>query len=134
MTLEKKDEGKYAGEFILSEANGYRSREEVTLAEGENVKAGEVLGKVTASSKYVAWDPAASDGSETIAGVSYANVDASASGNGDEAITIVARDAEVDVGALTYADEDSAGNGGKDNAVSQLADLGIIARERGSTG
>lgn len=132
MTLEKKDEGKHAAEFILSEANGYRSREEVTLAEGEKVKAGEVLGKVTATSKYVAWDPDASDGSQTIAAVAYDNTDASASGNGDEAITVVARDAEVDVGALTYADETSAGNGGKDNAVSQLADIGIIARERGS--
>lgn len=129
---EKVDEGNHTAEFILSEANGYRSREEVTLAEGEDVKAGEVLGKLTSGGKYVAWDPDASDGSETIAGISYAAVDASASGNGDEEVAIVARDAEVDVGALTYAEEDSAGNGGKDNAVSQLADLGIIARERGS--
>lgn len=129
---QKVDEGNHAAEFILSEANGYRSREEVTLTEGENVKAGELLGKVTSGGKYVAWDPDASDGSETVAAISYAAVDASASGNGDEQITVVARDAEVDVGALTYADEDSAGNGGKTNAVSQLADLGIIARERGA--
>jgi len=40
-------EGKYAGEFIASEANGTRSRETVTILSGENVVAGEVLGKVT---------------------------------------------------------------------------------------
>lgn len=37
-------EGKYAGEFILSEAPGSRSRENVTVLSGENLKAGHVLG------------------------------------------------------------------------------------------
>lgn len=39
-------EGKYAGEFIVSEANGSRSREVVTVLSGQNVVAGEVLGRV----------------------------------------------------------------------------------------
>ena len=40
-------EGKHPGEFIASEANGSLSRETVTILSGENVVAGEVLGKVT---------------------------------------------------------------------------------------
>lgn len=38
-------EGKHAGEFILSEAEGSRSRENVTVLSGENLKAGHVLGR-----------------------------------------------------------------------------------------
>lgn len=38
-------EGKHAGEFILSEANGDRSRENITVLSGENLKAGHVLGR-----------------------------------------------------------------------------------------
>lgn len=40
------EEGKYAGEFVASEANGSRSRQLVTILSGQNVVAGEVLGKV----------------------------------------------------------------------------------------
>lgn len=38
-------EGQHAGEFIVSEANGWRSRDRVTVAEGENLKAGAVVGR-----------------------------------------------------------------------------------------
>lgn len=38
-------EGKYSGEFILSEAPGTRSRENVTVLLGESLKAGHVLGR-----------------------------------------------------------------------------------------
>lgn len=37
-------EGKYAGEFILSEAPGSRSRENVTVLSGQNLEAGHVCG------------------------------------------------------------------------------------------
>ena len=43
-------EGSHAGEFLLSEANGGRSRELITLLLGQNLKAGAVLGKVTTGS------------------------------------------------------------------------------------
>jgi hypothetical protein len=39
-------EGTYAGEFMVSEANGTRSRKNVTILSGENVVAGEVLGEI----------------------------------------------------------------------------------------
>jgi hypothetical protein len=39
-------EGQHAGEFILSEAPGNRSRENVTVLSGQDLEAGEVVGKV----------------------------------------------------------------------------------------
>lgn len=42
-------EGKYSGEFILSEAEGSRSRENVTVLSGENLKAGHVIGRTLVS-------------------------------------------------------------------------------------
>ncbi len=64
-------EGKYAGEFIASEANGHRSRETVIIASGQNIVAAQILGKVTASGKYAAFNQDAVDGTEAAAGVSF---------------------------------------------------------------
>jgi hypothetical protein len=64
-------EGRYAGEFVVSEGNGKISRETITVLSGETLEAGAVLGKVTASGKYKALDPAAVDGSEAAAGILY---------------------------------------------------------------
>ena len=52
-------EGRYAGEFVVSEGNGKISRETIIVLSGETLEAGAVLGKVTASGKYKALDPAA---------------------------------------------------------------------------
>lgn len=38
-------EGRYSSDFLVSEASGTRSREKVTLARGQNLEAGTVLGK-----------------------------------------------------------------------------------------
>jgi head decoration protein D len=38
-------EGKYAGEFILSESKGGRSRDNIVVLSGENLKAGHVVGR-----------------------------------------------------------------------------------------
>ena len=63
-------EGRYAGEFVVSEGNGRISRETITVLSGQTLQAAAVLGKVTASSrKYKALNPAAVDGSEVAAGV-----------------------------------------------------------------
>lgn len=42
-----KTEGIHAGEFLSSEANGYRSRRTVTVKSGQNLGAGRVLGTIT---------------------------------------------------------------------------------------
>lgn len=40
------NEGRHAGEFLVSEANGHRSREAIAVAAGQNLKAGAVIGKI----------------------------------------------------------------------------------------
>lgn len=113
-------EGRHSGEFILSESNGNRSREEVTIVSGEDLAAGTVLGKITASGKYAAYDNGASDGTQTAVGVLLDACDAS---GGDTQATMIARDAEVNgemLGYLTGADE-AAG-------ITDLLAVGIIVR------
>lgn len=96
------NEGKHAGEFILSEGNGSISREEVTIAAAAGaLAAGTVMGKITASGKYVAYSNAAADGSEVAAGILYANVPDLAV---DQEAVIIARMAEVIGNALTGSD------------------------------
>jgi len=42
-------EGQHAGDFVVSEAVGSRSREQVTLVSGQNLSAGAVLGQITSA-------------------------------------------------------------------------------------
>src|SRR5690349_10332020 len=89
----------HKGEGILSEANGERSREQITVVTGQNLGAMFVVGKITASGKYKEYDNAAADGSQAAAGVLIGAVDASAA---DELGVILARDAEVDYDTLQW--------------------------------
>jgi hypothetical protein len=116
-------EGQHTGEFIVSEANGSRSREVVTLLSGSNLKAGAVLGKVAATGKYKECNPANSDGSQTAAAVLYDNVDATAA---DAEAVVIARDAEVNKAELQWFD--GASDGQKTTGLGQLALVGIIGR------
>lgn len=91
----------YGGEFLLSEANGSISREEVTIAAAAGVlEAGTVLGKL-ANGKYVAYSNAANDGSEVAAGVVYHKIPDLAV---DQKAVIIARHAEVIESKLTGID------------------------------
>jgi hypothetical protein len=58
-------------EFLLSEGNGKRAREQVTVTIAGSVAlpSGTVLGKITASGKYIKQADGASDGSQVAAGV-----------------------------------------------------------------
>lgn len=114
-----KTEGVHAGEILHSEANGTRSREEITLAASAAVlPAGQVLGRITATGHYVPYDPDVdpADGSEKAAAVLYAPVGPSTAAQ--RGIGIV-RDAEVK-GALIRG-VDAAG-------VADLLALGIVCR------
>lgn len=116
-------EEKHTGEFLVSKANGTRSVDTGVILSGENVVVGELLGKVTASGKYAAYDNGAVDGRETVAGISYAAVDATA---GDvSGAVIVVRDAEVRASDLTY---NTVVAGEITTANEELKALGIIAR------
>ncbi|WP_454752073.1 head decoration protein [Cupriavidus necator] len=111
------NEGKHTGEFLLSEGNGSISREEVTIAAAAGALVpGTVMGKITASSKYVAYNNAAADGSEVAAAVLYADAPDLAV---DQQAVVIARQAEVIGAELTGLDTP---------AKADLAAIGIIVR------
>ncbi|WP_027234690.1 head decoration protein [Leisingera caerulea] len=62
-------EGNTAGDFVAWEEDGFYSRDTGTIGAGNDYEPGSVLGEITASGKLVYWDPAAVDGSETVAAV-----------------------------------------------------------------
>lgn len=103
-----------SGEFIIAEANGSLSREEVTIAAAATaLVAGTVMGKITASGKYVAYANGASDGTEVAAGILYAAVADSAA---DQKGVLIVRHAEVEESQLTGIDA----NGKVDLAANQI--------------
>ncbi|MGN7867782.1 head decoration protein [Paracoccus sp. 22332] len=111
--------------YIVSEAaNIYRSREQVIIASGSGVlKAGAVLGKVTASGKYAPLDPAASNGAQTAAAILFEGCDATSE---DVRRTITARDTEVHADVLNW--KEGVTDNQKTTAMGQLAERGIIGR------
>jgi Bacteriophage lambda head decoration protein D len=117
------NEGRYAGEFLVSEGNGRISRETITVLSGQTLQTAAVLGKVTASGKYKALDPAAVDGSEAAVGILYDAVDASAADA--EGVAIV-RLAEVNAVELVWPDGITGPE--QTTALGELAALSIIAR------
>lgn len=105
MSYEKVTMGARVGEFLLSEANGERSREEVTLAATTvALSAGTVLGKVTASGHYAPYDGEATNGTETAAAILYGNKPVSTE---VQPAAVVVRDAEV-VGELLVGSDATA--------------------------
>ena len=68
-------EGTHPGGFLVWEAFRDYTRETVTVAAG-TLEPGTVLGRITASGKYAAHDPAAVDGTETAVAVLWGKADA----------------------------------------------------------
>lgn len=112
-----------AGHFILSEANGYRSRQRVNFGPGQSIKAGQLYGVITASKLAVKLAPGAADGSQTAAGIAFDDVQtttASVEGVGIE------RDAEVAQVRLIW--DPAVTEPQKVAALAALAGKGVIAR------
>lgn len=108
-----------AGEFLLSEANGERSREQVTVtvAGAIALPSGTLLGKVSASGKYVKYDEAGTDdGRRVAAGVLLTPLPGV---NGDHRAVVFVRDCEVSTEMLTFDDA---------NGLADLKTLGVVAR------
>lgn len=118
-------EGSHPAEFVMSEGNGMISRDTVTVVSGAGViKAGTVLGVITASGKYKTALLASSDGSEAAAAIALYDVDATSA---DAKVVVIARDAEVNMNMLIYgADINTSPE--KVAANAQLAAKGIIVR------
>jgi hypothetical protein len=104
----------HAGGFLLSEAPGYRSREKLYVASGQDLDAGELV--MLSAGKLVAYDGATAS---QVHGVLFAAVDASAA---DVMATFIARDAEVRLTDLTYP------AGTQTLSVNELLELGIVCR------
>lgn len=120
-------EGRHTAEFVLSEAEGQRSRENGTVASGQDLAAGTVV-QDNGSGKLIACSGTlntAGDLVTAVAGVILAKADASA---GDVDVAYIARDAEVNGNTLTYPTESTAG-GEKAATKASLTSLGIIVRE-----
>lgn len=116
--------------YLVSEANGTRSREVITVAQGHNLLPGAVLGMVAATGKFVPVDPTngsgegeTPDGSQTAVAVLYAGVDTT---EAEKPGVITARDAEVAAHALEWPAGMTEPQ--KTAALGQLASVGIVAR------
>jgi hypothetical protein len=93
-------EGKHAFEQLASEGNGTISRDVGVLISGQNLVAGSVLGKITASGKYTLVNPAAGTGEQVAVAILGDNVNATA---GDTPCPLIARMAEVVDAELNWA-------------------------------
>lgn len=82
-------------EFLISEAPGTRSRTQrtVTIAGGVGLPSGTVLGKVTASGKFIKYTSGAADGSQTA--VAVLGTDLVGKANGDYKALVFDADCEV---------------------------------------
>ena len=115
-----------AGHYLVSEAaNIYRSREQGVVASGAGrLAAGTVLGKITASGKFKAYTPGASDGTQNAAAILWEGCDATSA---DARRTMTVRDSEVQADVLKWGAAVTTDTH-KTTALTALAALGIIAR------
>lgn len=111
------------GDVLKREFDPLLNRETVTLLSGQNLGVGAVLAK-NGAGKYLLQAPAASDGTEVVAGVLLFAADATA---GDTKCVILARGpAVVADGALVFAGGITVNQ--RAAAIAGLASLGIVAR------
>lgn len=119
-----KEETLHANAYIVSEANGFRSREEIVIAESQDLLPGTVLGKLTSGGQYVQHAPGASNGSQHAVAILMYPVKTGA-GETKRAAAHV-RDCEVRESDLTWAEGITGGQ--KTTAIGKLAETGIIMR------
>ena len=112
------------GDVLKYEAPNLYSRDEVTVANGQNLAIGTVVGVLTADGTVAALDPSASDGSEVAAGVIASDVDASSSAT---ASWMVARHAIVSDDGIVWPGSINAAQ--LATAITQLKQLGILIRK-----
>lgn len=124
-------EGAYASDWLKSEEESYFSREQVTIKSGANVtgtplKTGTILGKITATGKYIPQTLGAADGSQVAAAILLTDsVDAGAA---DKRAVVIARMAIVMQYGLTYG-SDVTTSGNRATVNGQLLAANILVRE-----
>lgn len=113
------------GDLLKYEAPNLYSRDRVTVAAGQALELGAVVGTVTATAKLKRFDPSATDGSQVPAGVMLADCDASLIDRDDG--LIVARHAIVADYALVWPNGITQAE--KAAAVATLTSLGVLVRQ-----
>ena len=95
--MAEKTETRHTAGFIVSEANGFRSRETYTIRSGQNLTAGTVIG-LHGSGDYAAFD----NSNPAVAhGILIEDCDAS---GGAKSAAVLVRDAEVNESECTLGD------------------------------
>lgn len=118
-------EPKNLGDLLKYEAPNLYSRDRVTVASGQTLALGTVVGVVTDTSKLKVLDPAATDGTEIARGVIANDVDAALADRDDG--LLIARHALVARNALVWPSGISAEL--KAAAEAQLKAIGILVRD-----
>ena len=113
------------GDLLKYEAPNLYSRDRVTVASGQNLPLGTVLGIVTATAKFKRLDPSAEDGTQVAAGVLLQACDATLIDRDDG--LVVARHAIVAHHALAWPDAITTAE--KLTAIAQLKSLGVLVRQ-----
>lgn len=113
------------GDLLKYEAPNLYSRDRVTVAAGQNLPLGALVGMVTATGKVKQIDPSATDGSQVAAGVLMQACDAALAERTDG--LMVARHAIVSDHALHWPTGIT--NSEKQAAQAQLNALGILVRQ-----
>jgi len=117
------NEGNRLHDVIAFEMDRHHSRKSIVIASGQTVVMGQVLGVVSASGEYAAFDQDASDGTEAAAGIAFADYDASS--GAIDGVAFV-RDVQYVDGALTWPGTITAGE--QAAAEAQLEAVGITKR------
>ena len=113
------------GDLLKFEAPNLYSRDRLTVASGQNLLLGTVLGIVTLTGQYRQFDPSAEDGTQVAAGVLIQPCDASTADRTDG--LVVARHAIVSDHALAWPEAITAAE--QLAAIAQLKALGVLVRQ-----
>jgi len=122
-------EQNYLSDWLKGELESPKDfcREAITVLAGEELRTGAVLGTITATGKYVAYDPDATDGSQTAVGILITRSVPGDTSVDEEAVALVRGPAVIIEAGLTWLASVEAGD--KTTALAALAVLGIRTRE-----
>jgi len=112
------------GDLIKLEEDQNYSRDSITVASGENLVLGTVVGRVTLSGEIVALATSGSTGAEVAFGVIGEDVDASLEATGS---WIIARHALIAEGSLIWPGGITANQ--LADGIAQLRALGVVTRK-----
>ena len=112
------------GDLLKFEAPNLYSREEITVAQGQRLALGTIIGQDSETDLIKALNPAATDGTQNALGALIAEVDAT---SGNTKAVIVTRDAILADHAVVWASSITLEQ--KTAAIKQLEARGVIIRK-----